>query len=37
MNKKLSKQALKDSIIAGSGHGHICHPSQLAEITREKC
>ena len=34
--KKPSKQDLKDSIIAGTGHGHICHPSQLADISRRE-
>ncbi len=36
MKTKLSKQALKDSILKGSGHGHICHPSQLPDLTRRE-
>lgn len=36
MKKKIDKQLLKDSIIKGTGHGHICHPSQLPDLTRRE-
>jgi hypothetical protein len=36
MKKKIDKQLLKESIIQGSGHGHICHPSQLPDLTRRE-
>ncbi len=36
MKKKIDKQVLKDSIIKGTGHGHICHPSQLPDLTRRE-
>jgi hypothetical protein len=36
MKKKIDKQALKDSIIKGPGHGHICHPAQLPDLTRRE-
>jgi hypothetical protein len=36
MKNKIDKQVLKDSIIKGTGHGHICHPSQLPDLTRRE-
>lgn len=36
MSKKFSKEELKQSIIQGTGHGHICHPSQIEELTRRQ-
>ncbi len=36
MSKKLSRDALKQSIISGTGHGHICHPSQIDDLTRRE-
>ncbi|MBC7532933.1 MAG: DUF1501 domain-containing protein [Oligoflexus sp.] len=34
--KKLSQDELKSSIITGTGHGHICHPSQVEELSRRE-
>ncbi|MCX6127630.1 MAG: DUF1501 domain-containing protein [Proteobacteria bacterium] len=34
--KNKSKQELKESIISGSGHGHICHPTQVQELSRRE-
>lgn len=36
MRKKFSKDELKQSIIQGTGHGHICHPSQIEDLTRRE-
>lgn len=30
------KDELKKSIIDGDGHGHICHPSQIGDLTRRE-
>lgn len=34
--KKIDPQLLKDNLLIGSGHGHICHPQQVAEINRRE-
>ncbi len=34
--KKMSQTELNSSIITGTGHGHVCHPKQLAELTRRE-
>jgi uncharacterized protein (DUF1501 family) len=33
---KKSKELLKSSIIDGSGHAHVCHPSQLPDLHRRE-
>ncbi|RYZ54478.1 MAG: DUF1501 domain-containing protein [Proteobacteria bacterium] len=34
--RKPSQEELKSSIITGTGHGHICHPSQIEDLTRRE-
>lgn len=36
MKKKISEQVLKDSLVQGTGHGHLCHPAQLPDLTRRE-
>lgn len=36
MSRKISKDELKNSIISGTGHGYLCHPSQLGDLTRRE-
>ncbi|MBC7661442.1 MAG: DUF1501 domain-containing protein [Chitinophagaceae bacterium] len=36
MKSKQSKDELKSSIITGTGHGHICHPNQIEDLTRRE-
>ncbi len=34
--RKPSQEELKSSIIEGTGHAHVCHPSQIADLTRRE-